>query len=949
MLKQIYKFLHTLHLIGLTKKIIKSHKLHSFLKLAFASMWVAIPLAAFYAIACAVATFIENDYGTPTAKALIYNTQWFSFLHIYLLVVLIGCFVTSKAWQRKKYSSLLFHSSLIFIILGAGITRYFGFEGIMHIREGEKSNYISSTETYINIKMTDSQGESQTQSILANLIPGETLQSKLQFFGKPLTLNVKEVSKISLDKKDPTARMILDLKYNNIPTEIELIGGVGIEGRPIIIEGGDISMFISWGVKKIALPFSLYLKNFQLDRYPGSMSPSSYASEVEIIDDGEKLYSKPFRIFMNNVLDYGGYRFFQSSYDKDELGTILSVNNDPGKNITYFGYGLLILGSIFLLIDRKGRFRKLATFLQHQKIFSFLLVALGIFTLHTPIHANVSASHQEVHLSAMQKSLETFKDRTLEFSKEFDRILVQDFGGRIKPINTLATDFVHKITKEDGFLGMNNTQVFLGMMMQPQEWQLVKMIKISNPALKKILGVSEDTKFIAFKDVFIDGTYILQNYVEDANNKKPAMRGTFDKDVIAVDERINLAYLIYTGEMFKSFPTATNPDRWAQPLEAIQDAIQDEEKNQAQEIASIIQNLYKGINEGLSDNEWKEALDALCSLKNYQYKYSPSLVISESKIDSEILLNKINFFRYLILPFILVGIILFLITLIYILKNQKMPKKINSFFWILLVLLTALQTTALALRWYISEHAPWSNAYESMLYIAWASAMSAIIFFRKSNLAISAASFLAGISLFVANLGFMDPQVSNLVPVLKSYWLNIHVSVITASYGFLGLCFVLGIITLLMFILRNDQKKNIDSAILSLSAINEMAMIVGLLMLTVGNFLGGVWANESWGRYWGWDPKETWALISICVYGIILHIRFLGVKNLPYVFAVSSVLGFFSILMTYFGVNYYLSGMHSYAAGDPLPIPTFIYFLVAGIIALIGASFYKRHLSFPKI
>lgn len=926
-----------------TQGLPQNKGIFDFFKLAFASMWVAIPLTAFYAIACAVATFIENDYGTPTAKALVYSTGWFTFLHGYLLIVLIGCFITSKAWQRKKYTSLIFHSALIFIILGAGITRYFGFEGVMHIREGERSNYISSSETYINIQMTNAQGETQTQSILANLISGETLQDKLEFFGKPLSLNVKEVSKLSLDKKDPTSRMILDLNYNGFPTELELVGGVGIEGRPVVVEGGGISMMISWGVKKLALPFSLHLVDFQLDRYPGSMSPSSYASEVEIIDDQAKILSRPFRIFMNNVLDYGGYRFFQSSYDRDEQGTILSVNNDPGKNITYFGYGMLILGAILLLLDRKGRFRKLGAFLQEQKIFSFFLVALLALSVQTPSYA------QEAQLNSLQENLEKFRSRTSEFSKDFERVLIQDFGGRIKPINALATDLVHKITKKDGFLGMNNTQVFLGMMMQPQEWQLVKMIKISNPALKKILGVSPNASYIAFKDVFVNGTYILQNYVEDANSKKPAMRGTFDKDVIAVDERVNLAYLVYTGEMFKSFPTATDPNRWAQPLEAIQNAIQSNHKAQAQEIASIIQNLYKGINQGVSINQWDEANNALSALKAYQNKYSPALVISDSKIQSEIFLNKINFFRYLIAPFILVGLALFGITLVYILRNQKMPPKINLFFWIALIVLTSLQTIALALRWYISDHAPWSNAYESMLYIAWASAMSAVVFFRKSNLAISAASFLAGISLFVANLGFMDPQVSNLVPVLKSYWLNIHVSIITASYGFLGLCFILGVITLLMFIFRSEEKKNIDSAILSLSAINEMAMIIGLLMLTVGNFLGGVWANESWGRYWGWDPKETWALISICVYGIILHIRFLGIKNLPYVFATASVVGFFSILMTYFGVNYYLSGMHSYAAGDPLPIPMFVYFLVGGVIALIAVSFYKRKLSFPKL
>ncbi|WP_305863083.1 cytochrome c biogenesis protein CcsA [Helicobacter cholecystus] len=928
-----------------TQELDQNKGIVNFLKLAFASIWVAIPLTAFYAIACGVATFIENDYGTPTAKALVYGTNWFAFLHGYLLVVLIGCFITSKAWQRKKYTSLIFHSALIFIILGAGITRYFGFEGVMHIREGEKTNLISSSETYINIKMTNNQGQSQTQSIPANLITGETLESELEFFGKPLLLNVKEINKLSSDKKDPTSRMILDLNYNGLPTKIELIGGVGIEGKPIVIEGGGVSITISWGVKKLALPFSLHLVDFQLDRYPGSMSPSSYASEVEIIDDQAKILSKPFRIFMNNVLDYGGYRFFQSSYDRDEQGTILSVNNDPGKNVTYFGYGLLILGAILLLLDKKGRFRKLGAFLQEQKIFSFFLFALAVLSLQTPSYAQ--EDRLEVH--SLQENLEKFRSRSAEFSKEFEKVLVQDFGGRIKPINALATDFVHKITKKDGFLGMNNTQVLLGMIMQPQEWQLVKMIKISNPALKKILGLSPDTSYIAFKDVFTNGTYILQNYVEDANNKKPSMRGTFDKDVLAVDERVNLAYLVYTGEIFKSFPTATDSNRWAQPLEAIQNAIQSNHQAQAQEIASIIQNLYKGINQGISINQWQEASNALVELRAYQNKYSPTLIISDSKIDSEILLNKINLFRYLIAPFILVGLILFIITLVYILRNQKMPSKINLIFWIILVVLTALQSIALALRWYISGHAPWSNAYESMLYIAWASAMSAIIFFKKSNLAISSASFLAGISLFVANLGFMDPQVGNLVPVLKSYWLNIHVSIITASYGFLGLCFILGVITLLMFIFRGDGKKNIDNTILSLNAINEMAMIIGLLMLTVGNFLGGVWANESWGRYWGWDPKETWALISICVYAIILHIRFLGIKNLPYVFAVSSVVGFFSILMTYFGVNYYLSGMHSYAAGDPLPIPIFVYFLVGGVIALIAISFYKRQLSFPKI
>ena len=236
-----------------------------------------------------------------------------------------------------------------------------------------------------------------------------------------------------------------------------------------------------------------------------------------------------------------------------------------------------------------------------------------------------------------------------------------------------------------------------------------------------------------------------------------------------------------------------------------------------------------------------------------------------------------------------------------------------------------------------------------MIYIAWAAGISGVLFFRKSYLALSMASFLAGISLFVAHLGFMDPQIGNLVPVLKSYWLNIHVSVITASYGFLGLCFMLGALTLVLFLFRSAQYPELDHTILTLHTINEMSMILGLSMLTIGNFLGGVWANESWGRYWGWDPKETWALISIAIYAVVLHVRFIPKGNNPYVFAALSVIAFYSILMTYFGVNYYLSGLHSYAAGDPLPIPSFLYYFVAITIFLVVFAARKSNLEPPKL
>jgi cytochrome c-type biogenesis protein CcsB len=252
-------------------------------------------------------------------------------------------------------------------------------------------------------------------------------------------------------------------------------------------------------------------------------------------------------------------------------------------------------------------------------------------------------------------------------------------------------------------------------------------------------------------------------------------------------------------------------------------------------------------------------------------------------------------------------------------------------------------------RWYIGGYAPWSNTYESLVYIAWSTMFAGVVFFRKSLLALSATIVMAAIFMFTAHLSGIDPQITNLVPVLKSYWLTIHVSIITGSYGFLGLGAMLGFMALILFIFRSDNKPNIDKTIRHITAINEATLIIGLSALVIGNFLGGIWANESWGRYWGWDSKETWAYVAIVTYIIVLHLRLVPKLNRPYVFSVASTLAFSTILMTYFGVNFYLSGMHSYATGDPVPIPTWVYVVTAMVFTIIAIAFRKKDLSVTKI
>lgn len=928
----------------------------------FCSFFVTFILLIAYGSACAVATFVENDFGTPSAKALVYNTAWFDLLHLLLVLNLIGVLLLSRALQRKKYASFLFHSSLVVIFIGAAITRYYGFEGVMHIREGEQSNTIESQEEFMTIlaKVDENLYRAFFPTTITPLVQ-KRFHQKLPFGDGDL--EVQYVDFIPAKDKMDTDRLKVKVSFKGESEELEVLKNAG-GGQVTPFMLGGMKFALDWGSRTIALPFAIALKDFQLDRYAGSMSPSSYSSEVVLIDPANNI-EKPYRIFMNNVLDYGGFRFFQSSYDLDEQGTILSVNRDPGKIPTYIGYTMLTLGLLWAFFAKNGRFYRLGQYLKTQNLVVAFAISLGIFSA-IPLHANPQMAENpqtenpqsvnphegkdfeipQITSESILDLIKNLKEKSGIHSEKFGRLIVQDFGGRMKPVDTLAMEYLHKMTKKDSFLGLSNMELFLGMMVYPNEFKKVKMLAVSTPKLKEIIGVDKNEKYIAFEDLFAGDTYKLSNYLEEANRKKPAMRDKFDKDVMSVDERVNVAYLIYTAQALRILPSFSGEgDKWFAPSEAIASF----DKENASQLQKLFGAYFNSFHYGLVENNWENADLALEAFNGIQNKFGAALIPPKMQIDLEIFLNHYNPFKNLMPLYLLFGIVLFGIVLVQIFRHQNADILASRLIHWVIALLVLAHTIALGLRWYVGGHAPWSNAYESMIYIAWAAGISGVVFFRKSYLAQSMASFLAGISLFVAHLGFMDPQIGNLVPVLKSYWLNIHVSIITASYGFLGLCFMLGALTLLLFIFRSQKYPELDRTILTLHTINEMAMILGLAMLTIGNFLGGVWANESWGRYWGWDPKETWALISIVVYIIVLHARFIPKGNNPYVFASLSVIAFYSILMTYFGVNFYLSGLHSYAAGDPLPIPVFLYYFVAATILLIVFAARKGDLPAPKL
>ncbi|WP_321299649.1 cytochrome c biogenesis protein CcsA [Marinifilum fragile] len=1008
------------------------------------SMQMMGVLIILFAFSIGTATFIENDFGTPAARAMVYDALWFELLLLLLTLNLIANILRYKLYKREKWSIFIFHASFIVIIVGSAFTRYVGFEGNMHIREGHATNQITTMDSYIDVKL-EKNGKTSEVSEKFNLssvksddfnerisVDGSRVDIKLKTFipnaqttlvqdmsGAPVMemvavgssgmsgmqnftleynsqkmvdsnllafgsnphpnaivfdytdslrmmspMPMQELSMVGgdatpmaakqwhvvsprklyniggtklviknfypaakfkyvqgQDKNAPTL-LVFDVKNGDHQKELIVKGKKDYLGKAELTSVGDVNISIAYGSKILELPFSLKLNDFQLERYPGSNSPSSFASEVTLVDETKGI-KKDYRIYMNNILNYEGYRFFQASYDTDELGTILSVNHDRwGMTITYFGYFLLMVGMAWSLINPHSRFKILGRQSRKMK-----LIAILAFVM---VGNSFSTNAQDL------------KVVPIEQAKSFGEVIIQDNGGRFEPVNTLASEVVRKVTKKGKFKGYPAEQIFLSMIANPQEWQTVNMIKVGNSELANELGIKG--KYGAFKDFVNEmGQYKLSKKVQDAYSKKPAHRSSYDKEIMAVDERINISYMVFTGEFLKIFPNPNDKmGSWYNPTSKVTAATDD---------SLFIKKSVVLMSQALNSGNTKTADTYIDGIKKFQKKFGSEVMPSESKQKVEILYNNLNIFKRLFPYYLIIGFFLIIFLVTHILRPNFPIKWVVGIAMVILGIGFLLHTSGLAARWYVAGRAPWSNGFETMTFIAWGCLLAGFIFAKKSKLALAATAVLAGLFLFVAHLSWMNPEVTNLVPVLKSYWLTIHVAIITSSYAFLALGAILGMINLTLYILQNNKNKDVIAEnVVDLSRISEMTMTIGLYFLTVGTFLGGVWANESWGRYWGWDPKETWALVSILVYSFVLHMRFIpGLKSI-YTFNLVSIWSYSSILMTYFGVNYYLAGLHSYAKGDPVPIPVWVYYSVAILFALSLIAYfnYKKYNHEPE-
>ena len=748
------------------------------------------------------------------------------------------------------------------------------------------------------------------------------------------------VSGNNLKSKKSSDALVLTIESEGKSEDVTLMGSKGSVGEPQVVKIGKLEYTLYFGSKVYTLPFTIALNDFVAKKYPGTeKSYSSYESKVTVAENGKKLDAA---IYMNHILDYGGYRFFQSSFDPDEKGTVLSVNHDYwGTLITYIGYFMLFFAMLCILFVKNTRFADVKRKLEDVKVKKSKLLSVLILLLSL----NGFAQHQP-HSAKFNYLDSILKYKVPEAQAEkFGRLVIQDDGGRMKPINTFSSELLRKVSKKDTYEGMNSDQVFISMSQFPTAWFELPVIyiKIGNDSIRKIIGVNPEDKYVTFRSLFdTKGNYKLGSYLDDAY--KTNTPNQFQKDFIEVDKKVNLMNAALSGNILKLFPIPNEKNnKWLSFLE-----INHPMGNDLDAIKNALPYYFDALAKASKTKDYTLANTMLLGLENYQKKYGKAVRPSDQQISSEILLNKYDVFKNLFWLYMLAGSLMLIMVVVSIFSNTKAIRIAINFFHIAVGVLFAMHTAGLIARWYVSGHAPWSNAYESMIYVAWATMFFTLAFDRKSKLTVASGTFVASMILMVAHLSWLDPSIANLQPVLNSYWLMIHVAVIVASYGPFTLGMVLGLVALLLMLFTNEKnKEKMTLHIKEITYINELALTIGLVMLTIGNFLGGQWANESWGRYWGWDPKETWALISIMVYAFVIHARFVPALRGLFSFNFMSVLAFASILMTYFGVNFHLSGMHSYASGEKQNVTIYLYIFVVYMIFL-AVVYWRYRKTFKK-
>ena len=643
------------------------------------------------------------------------------------------------------------------------------------------------------------------------------------------------------------------------------------------------------GMKEEKLPFSLCLQKFEAKMHDGTNAVADYSSKFTVIDGDDKSEGE---VSMNNIYSHRSYRLYQSSYDEDGKGSVLAINADPyGIPVTYTGYALLFISLVWMLFDPKGGYRKLlkSPLLKKGALITALILSMG----------NIQTLHAESATGNLQNAV-----LPKETAEKFGELHIL-YNDRICPVQTFALDFCKKIYGARSYQGLTAEQVLSGWVFYGNTWASEPFIKIKSGEMKTAMNLPDYASLNTFFNREMGG-YTIGQYVQEYYN---GQQDKFHQQAADIDGKIQIIMELREGVSLKVLPytftknvkaTKDHPfikagtTTWFSPVDKLPQAVE-------QQHALYIRNVFSLLNGDVKAGNISRVNEFFVKMKKYQEVSSGNSLPTNTQYKAERINNAFPFATILFMANLTLGFIALFYT-IYRMTKKREIKVLNIALPILLGVSFLALTFGLALRWIISGNIPMSNGYESMLTVAWFVMLISILMQLRIRIVMVFGFLISGFFLLVSHINQMDPAIGQMMPVLNSPLLSIHVSIIMMSYALLSLTFICGIMGIC---LRSHGEE--------LQALSRIFLYPALTTMGFGIFIGAIWANVSWGNYWSWDSKETWALITFMIYAVVVHTQSLPVFRKPLVYHIYITLAFLSIAMTYFGVNYFLTGMHSYA------------------------------------
>ncbi len=688
------------------------------------------------------------------------------------------------------------------------------------------------------------------------------------------------------------AAMLLHLSFVLILAGALTTHICGMQGSMHLRKGEPTNVYIDHETNKVeTLPFVLELREFKLHTYPGTQSAMDYESVVAvrnmneimvtpITDDGEpvapaytiNIGGTTMNISMNNIGSHRHYRFYQSGYDPDLCGSYLSVSHDPwGIGLTYLGYALLLVSMILLMVLPKEGFRRA---LRDMSLAPFILFAMLSV-------ASLPASAERAP-----------KVLPADVASEFGQLYTYS-GGRICPLQTVAINFTTKLYGRSTYKGLTAEQVFTGWMFFPTTWLDQPFIKLKGDGVGKVLG--KDERYVSYNDFFSNGSYLLEDLMVQIHSGADVENA---RAISEADEKMNILLMLFNAELLKIYPVDCDDMlTWYSqgdnlPVELPHDQW------------FFIKHSMDYVGELAVKGAYGELTETLGKIKKYQIKTAgQSQLPSDMQFRAELLYNSFNYTKPLAMVLLALGIVLFTWGLMLTTRQRKMPRWLDAMLVVAAVLCLIYLVIFIVWRAIASGHFPLSNGYETMVFMSALSMLLTLCLWRRHSLIPSFGFITSGLTLLVAMMGQSNPQITPLMPVLSSPLLSIHVCVIMMSYTLLAFIALISIASLISPAMATGM----------LTRLSILMLYPALFLLTTGIFIGAVWANLSWGRYWGWDPKEVWALITMIVYAVPMHRQSISWFRQPRHYHIYMFLAFLSVIITYFGVNFFLGGMHSYA------------------------------------